>query len=108
MSDRTVHQHGDRVVRDHAKSDAMFAPSHWAPRVRDSMRGESLWTLQKDGERLSAEIKNHGSHGLELQVLCNGEVYFGHRHAWREFALEEAAARRRTLEAYGWQTIDRC
>ena len=64
---------------------------------------EQLWTLMKDGVRWTAEVRNQGKYGWELQLLRNETIFFGHRHVMREAAVAEALQQRHGLEARGWR-----
>ena len=65
--------------------------------------GETLWTLSKDGVRVTAELLDQSSAGMELRMLRNGEWQSGRRFADREAALRHAEYNRRLL-AKGWKT----
>jgi hypothetical protein len=63
---------------------------------------ELLWTEQKGTDTQSAELRDHGKHGVELELLRNGEWFSGSHYVSRALALAEAWACRRQLEADGW------
>ena len=81
------------------------APNRQPPPPRQPTPGIPLWTLHKDAETISAELR-HGEHqdaGYELVLSRNGEWFFGRRYLSGAIALEEAAGCRRGYEAEGWK-----
>jgi hypothetical protein len=78
-----------------------FAPGHVAP-PKPRQPTEHLWTLRKGAARLDAELRDHGQYGVELQLLREGVLIYGHRYDHRDFALDEAAGCRRLYEKDGW------
>jgi hypothetical protein len=67
----------------------VYAPNHrTAP--RQPQPGERHWTIQKDGQQLDCELRDHGPWAVEVQVYRDGEFLYGRRWASRALALEEA------------------
>jgi hypothetical protein len=58
--------------------------------------------LRRGGDRIAAELLDHGDSGVELQLFRNGEFFYRRRHLTRGIAEVEARGCRRTYEADGW------
>jgi hypothetical protein len=66
--------------------------------------GEALWTLTKDGVRITAELLDQSRAGMELRMLRNGEWQSGRRFADRVNAVAHAENHRKQLLTQGWMT----
>ena len=52
--------------------------------------GELQWSIRKrDLTVISCELRNNGSAGVEVQLLRDGEWFYGRRYPTRESALVE-------------------
>lgn len=49
------------------------------PPPRKPTPGEPLWSLLKDHETWTAELRYHGEYGVECQILRDGELAIGRR-----------------------------
>ena len=67
--------------------------------------GERLWTLTRDGVRLTAELLDQSSAGMELRMLRDGEWMSGRRFADKEAALRHAESNRQQLLTKGWSAV---
>ena len=57
------------------------------------MAAERMWTIRRsDGTILACELQDHGSIGVEVQKLRNGQLLFGRRWPDRTAALVEVDA----------------
>ena len=74
------------------------------PPPKPPRTGETLWTLSKDGVRVTAELLDQSSAGMELRMLRDGEWQSGRRFADRANAVAHAEKHRRQLQAKGWLT----
>ena len=54
------------------------------PRLKPPRIGELVWALTKDGVRLTAELLDQSSAGMELRMLRDGEWMSGRRFADKE------------------------
>jgi hypothetical protein len=80
-----------------------FAHDRLAPAIDTPRTTEKLWRVYKDHHRLDADLQSHGgSHGIELQIRCDGDLLLGQRHAVRELATAEAHALLQHYRANGW------
>ena len=61
-----------------------------------------LWSLEKDGDTMRAEMHDGGAPGVDLQLFRNGQLWRGERWADRAAARTEAQAKRVDLEKRGW------
>jgi hypothetical protein len=61
-----------------------------------------LWTLQKDGETLRAEMHDRGKPGVDLLLFRNGKLWRSERWADRAASRTEAQAKRASFEKLGW------
>jgi hypothetical protein len=88
-------------LRDVPRADAFYSPNYRPP-PRDPKPGEPLWSLQKDEHTWSAELRDHGAGvGVEVQILCDGELVSGRRFDLRELATRWAEQERQAIER--WQ-----
>jgi hypothetical protein len=60
--------------------------------------------MTKNGNRVDAELREHGQWGWECQFFYNGDFAYGRRWTTRADALAEAEAKRQELERAGWTT----
>jgi hypothetical protein len=82
-------------------SDDHFASPNRKPRPpRQPVPGEHLWTLRKGTDTMTAELRTSPA-VVELQLLHNGEWYYGRRHDSRAFAIAEGEAAKADLEKDG-------
>jgi hypothetical protein len=58
--------------------------------------------MRKDGEQTDCALLGHGEWGWEMQLLRNGEWFYGRRWTLRAKALAEADEKRQELERDGW------
>jgi hypothetical protein len=64
---------------------------------------EHLWRVRKDHHTLRAALRCRGkSSGVELKILCDGDVLFWGRYDHRELATAEAHALLQHYRAEGW------
>jgi hypothetical protein len=78
-----------------------------APRSRRSEGvrvREALWTVELEGQRISCDLRYHGSYGVEYQLFRDNEFCEGHGFKTREPALQAADSVRRQLEDDGWSS----
>ena len=62
-----------------------------------------LWRVRKDHHTLEADLRSHDdSYGVELQILCDGDLVFGRHYDRRELATGEAHALLQHYRADGW------
>ena len=69
---------------------------------REAKAGEFVWTFQKNARTLRCELRDHGEHGCEAQLVRDDEFYVGRRFDRRELALKYVNVRRADLERGGW------
>jgi hypothetical protein len=50
--------------------------------------GEPLFTLIRDEQRISCELRYHGEYGVEAQFLRDGELMIGRRFVTRSPAVQ--------------------
>jgi hypothetical protein len=81
-----------------------YQPNYRLPE-RTPQPGEPVWTLQKNGRTLRCELRDHGEHGCEAQLLRDGEFYVGRRFDRRELALKYVILRRSELRRDGWAAL---
>jgi hypothetical protein len=60
----------------------------------------------KDNVRVTAELRDQSTAGVELRMLRNGEWLSGRRFRERADAAADAERRREQLMAKGWQALD--
>ena len=63
---------------------------------------EPLWTVHRDRQWITCELRYHGEHGVEYRLFQNDQFYKGRGFANRELAVQGAEVARRQLEADGW------
>jgi hypothetical protein len=78
-------------------------PDHRARQIPAPHMQERLWSLCKAGRRIDCELFDHGSHGVEVQLVRDGHWYSGLRFTLRAQALAHADLRRDDLERHGWR-----
>jgi hypothetical protein len=61
-----------------------------------------LWTLQKDGETIRAEMHDRGKPGVDLLLFRNGRLWRSERWADRTASRTEAKVKRASFEKLGW------
>jgi hypothetical protein len=71
--------------------DPFYAPGR-QQKPATSRPGELLWSIRKDGRQLDAELRDHRTYGVELQVFREREFLYGRTWLTRALALEEADA----------------
>ena len=67
------------------------------PKPRESVPGEALWVIERDGKRIECEVRDHGDVGSELQVFVNQGFRSGRLYASRAAALTAAEALRKRM-----------
>lgn len=75
------------------------------PSPRTPRPVERVWSLQKNGKQVDAELRAHGEWGWECQFLYNGELAHGRCWVTRADALAEAEEKRQELSGEGWQHV---
>jgi hypothetical protein len=75
------------------------------PPTRKARPGERVFSMEKNGKRVDAELRSHGEVGCEIQFFVGGELAYGRMWPTREGALAEADAKRRELAAKGWTVV---
>ena len=71
-------------------NEPFYSPNH-RPARRQAQPGEHLWAIRKkDGRQIDCELRDHGSYGVELQLLRDLAWFYGHRWPTRELARAEA------------------
>jgi hypothetical protein len=85
-------------------NDALLwnAPAPPPPKPRPAQR---LWTMQKHGKQVDADLRQHDGWGFECQFLYNGDFVYGRRWVTRDAALLEAESKRVELSLRGWQDV---
>jgi hypothetical protein len=68
-----------------------WLPGPLAP-PRASQPAEHVWSIRKEGRQLDCQLRGNGEHGWELQLLRNGEWFYGRRYPTRGLAQAEADA----------------
>jgi hypothetical protein len=68
--------------------------------------GEPFWALTKGDSRMDCELRTSAA-GVEVQLIRDGEWFYGCRFADRADAVAHAEKHRRHLLGRGWQTIER-
>lgn len=81
--------------RERMSDDQPFtAPNRKPPPPRRPRQTEHLWAIRRGDRQFDCELLDHGTHGVEMQVLRDREWFYGHRHDSRELALREAEERK--------------
>lgn len=75
-------------------SDEFYAPNRKPPPARKATPGEHVWSIRQDGKQYDGELRTHREWGVEFQVLCDREWFYGRRWPTRERALAEAEERK--------------
>jgi hypothetical protein len=70
-----------------------------------SRASQTLWTLTKDGVRVTAELFALSTAGVELRMLKDGDVTSRRRFAERAHARAHAEGHRAQMVATGWRLI---
>ncbi len=68
--------------------------------------GEPFWTLTKGDNRMDCELRTSVA-GVEVQLIRDGEWFYGCRFAERADAVAHGEKHRRHLLGRGWQAIER-
>ncbi len=68
--------------------------------------GEPFWTLTRDDSRMDCELRASVA-GVEVQLIRDGEWFYGCRFADRADAVAHGEKQRRHLLGRGWQTVER-
>lgn len=71
-----------------------YVPNRPPAPPRQPRPTEHLWAIRKDGRQYDCELLDHGTQGIEVQVLCDLDWFYGHRCESRELAIAEADERR--------------
>ena len=66
-------------------------------------RAEHVWTMRKDASVMRAELRSHGSIGVELQIWKDGALNHTRWYPSHEVTLQEAEERRQFFERDGWK-----
>jgi hypothetical protein len=69
---------------------------------RQSIPGERVWSLGKEDETLTCELRDQGEFGWEAQTFRNGEFQSGQRFDLRAQAEHYAAVLHQDFERLGW------
>jgi hypothetical protein len=67
----------------------------------NGLRLASPSPIQKDGQQLDCELRDHGHWGVEVQIYREREFLYGHRWASRALAMEEAKNQKAAYLAKG-------
>jgi hypothetical protein len=67
-----------------------YAPARKPATPRQRQPGEHLWSVQKDGQQLECELRDHDAWSAEVQIYRDGEFLYGRRWPSRALALEGA------------------
>jgi hypothetical protein len=67
--------------------------------------GEPFWILTKGNHRMDCELRTSVA-GVEVQLIRDGEWFYGCRFAERADALAHADKHRRHLLGRGWQMAE--
>jgi hypothetical protein len=71
-----------------------YAPSRKPAPPRQPRPTEHLWAIRKDSHQYDCELLDHGTHGIEVQVLRDLERFDGHRCETHELAIAETDERK--------------
>jgi hypothetical protein len=66
---------------------------------------EPVWSMRKDNEQIDCAFLGHGEWGWEMQLLRNGEWFYGRRRTLRAEAQAEADDKRDELKRDGWTDV---
>jgi hypothetical protein len=66
--------------------------------------GEHFWTVTKSESRMDCELRTSIA-GVEVQLIKDGEWFYGCRFAQRADAVAHAEKHRRHMLGRGWQEI---
>jgi hypothetical protein len=69
------------------------------PKPRESVPGEPLWMIERDGKRIECEVRDQGDVGSELQVFVNQGFRSARLYSSRAAALTAAEALRKRMSA---------
>ncbi|HEY1909871.1 MAG TPA: hypothetical protein VGG73_03030 [Vicinamibacterales bacterium] len=67
--------------------------------------GEHFWTLTKSDSRIDCELRTSIA-GVEVQLIKDGEWFYGCRFAERADAVAHAEKHRRHMLGRGWRPIE--
>jgi hypothetical protein len=68
-----------------------YSPNLQPPAPRQPRPGELVWSLRNtDRRQVDCELRDHGSFGVEVQILIERDFVYGHRSPSRDVALMEA------------------
>jgi hypothetical protein len=82
-----------------------WLPGPVAP-PRQSQPVEHFWSIRKEGRQLYCQLLGHGEYGWEVQLLRNGEWFYGRRYPTLALAQAEADAIRDQYVRDGGQLTD--
>lgn len=82
-----------------------YAPNQPPTPPRTPTPGRHQWSLWKDGARTDCELRIHGEHGVEVQLLRDGTLYMGTRCITYASAESLAEHERFLLEREGWRDL---
>jgi len=85
--------------------DPFYTPNQPPRPPRVPTPATHAWSLWKDGQRTDCELRIHGEYGVEVQLLRDGELYFGQRTPAMRNAEQLAAHERTLLERNGWREL---
>ena len=58
--------------------DTFYAPHRTARQRRPPNRpGELVWSIRRNGRQFDCELRYHGEHGVEVQLLRDREWFYG-------------------------------
>lgn len=78
-------------------SEPFFSATRIVP-PRTQAQGEPLWECHRNHVRWSGELRDHGPHGVEAQILRDGELVEGRRFSARNPAIAWSELFRERLE----------
>lgn len=84
-----------------------YAPNRVVP-PRQPVPGELLeaFTVEKTGRSYRIELRGRGVHGVEAQILHEGDLLIARLWPTRERAIQWARAQRRSIEADGEARVE--
>ena len=74
----------DDLDADMSEDESFFAPNRAATPTREPRPREHLWAIRRNGRQYDCELLDHGTWGIEVQVLRDLEWFYGHRCESRE------------------------
>ena len=81
-----------------------MADDHWSPTylIPEQPAPEPVWSLRKNQETVTCELRDLRQYGFEAQLFRNGHSLSGRRFETRDLALQYVSALRGEFERRGW------